>query len=304
MLSAALVEGHVLLEGVPGIGKTKLLRTIADVLGLEYGRVQFTPDLMPPDITGNRVLKNDEFVFVPGPVFCNLLLADEINRAPAKTQAALLEAMEERQVTVGGKTSPLPGPFIVVATQNPLEQEGTYPLPEAQLDRFLMRVFVDYPSIEEEIDIVERHAYTGAPRAQSVSSAQELLTLRKQVDEIYMDPFVRRYAVELVDATRHPNRYGLDEKLSNYIRVGASPRGSLAMDKLARVSAAINGRIYALPEDVRRHAVSVLNHRLVLSYEARADGRDAFSIAQEIVDTVNGPLVDPEQLLKAAHATT
>jgi MoxR-like ATPase len=272
ILVALLAGGHVLLEGVPGLAKTLTVRTLADVLGGTFRRIQFTPDLVPADLVGTRIYRPDsgDFVTELGPVFGNFLLADEINRAPAKVQSALLEVMQERQVTVGGTTYPVPTPFLVLATQNPIEAEGTYPLPEAQLDRFLFKVVVDYPTMGEEASVVGRSLEV-PEQPQVRLSMPELERFSRAAREIFVDRDVVAYAVALVDGTRHPERYGLDD-LRALIQYGASPRGSIGMVQAAQALALLRGRRHVLVEDVRDLAPEVLRHRLVLSYDALSDG--------------------------------
>ncbi len=287
-----LCNGNLLLEGLPGTAKTRSIKVLASVLQAELGRIQFTPDLLPADVTGTEVYhaEGDQqlLTFQPGPIFANLVLADEINRAPAKVQSALLEAMEERQVTVAGKTYPLPELFMVLATQNPIEQEGTYPLPEAQMDRFLMKVNIDYPDDETELGIVrlvrsEEDAAAGeqAPRI----SQQHIFNARKAIHEIHVSDHVERYIVALVMASRQPQRYP-DSPLQNWIEVGSSPRASIAMDKASRACAWLQGKDFVDPDDVRSIASPVLRHRLILSYEAAAEGISTDQVVAEIVKQV------------------
>jgi MoxR-like ATPase len=266
-----MAEGHLLIEDVPGVGKTSLAKAIAASLGCSWRRIQFTPDLLPSDVTGVRAFnqKSNEFEFRPGPVFAQVLLADEINRATPKTQAALLEAMEEHQVTIDGETHALPRPFLVMATQNPIETEGTYPLPEAQVDRFMMKVLVGYPSEEEEFVIVNRVTGAGAAVA-AVASTDELLALQRRCRTGYVDPSLVQYAVRLVSATRKPERFGVP-KVAQYLTYGASPRATIHLVEGARALAFLRGRSYVLPEDLTDIAPDVLRHRLVLSYEALSD---------------------------------
>jgi len=283
VLVALLCRGHVLLEGVPGLAKTLTVRTMAGVVGGDFRRLQFTPDLLPADVTGTQVFdqKRGEFVPHKGPVFSNLVLADEVNRAPAKVQAALLEAMEERQVTIGDTTFDLPEPFVVLATQNPIEQEGTYPLPEAQLDRFLLKIRVDYPAPEEERRVLEYHLAEAFPSPRRTTSLDELLELEAVAREVYVDERIRSYIVSLVAATRRPDEVGLGD-LKPLIGFGASPRASIALAVASRALALVRGRAYVTPEDVKELAPSVLRHRLVLTYEAEAEG----ATVEEIIDRV------------------
>ena len=283
VLMGILGDGHVLIEDFPGLAKTLIARSFAQVMGLDFKRIQFTPDLMPSDVTGSGIFnpRTSDFEFRPGPIFTNLLLADEINRAPAKTQAALLEAMQERQVTVDGVAHPLRPPFSVLATQNPLEYEGTYPLPEAQLDRFLLRMGVGYPTREEEWDVLERRLAQRSDevRLQPQGGARELLAMREAIERIHVDPSIGRYIVDLVAATRQSSR----------VQVGASPRGSLAVLKLARARAALHGRDFVVPEDVKAVAVPALAHRLTLRPELwvqRVRGED---VVAECLDSVPSP---------------
>jgi MoxR-like ATPase len=281
LLVAMLCRGHVLLEGVPGLAKTLTVRTLADVIGGDFQRLQFTPDLLPADVTGTQIFDPRTSQFVPhrGPVFCNLVLADEINRAPAKVQSALLEAMEERQVTIGDTTHPLPNPFVVLATQNPIEQEGTYPLPEAQLDRFLLKVLVDYPAPADERRVLEYHLAESFPKAQKSSSIEELGELEKVVRQVYLDERIQAYIVALVTASRRPDEVGLGD-LVPLLAFGASPRASIALAVGSRALALVRGRSFVSPEDVKELAPAVLRHRLVLTYEAEAEG----ATVEEIID--------------------
>ena len=272
VLVALLAGGHVLLEGVPGLAKTLTVRTLAEVLGGSFRRVQFTPDLVPADLVGTRIWQPDrgEFRTELGPVFGNLLLADEINRAPAKVQSALLEVMQEGQVTVGGETYPVPQPFLVLATQNPIESEGTYSLPEAQVDRFLFKLLVDYPRLSDEVAVVDR-VIGGHPDVRQVLHVDDLLRYRAALEDVHVDRRVMTYAVQLADATRHPRQYGLDD-IAGLVEYGASPRGPIGMVQSARALALLRGRAHVLAKDVRDVAPDVLRHRLVLSYDALADG--------------------------------
>jgi MoxR-like ATPase len=291
LIVALLSRGHILVEGVPGLAKTMAIKTLAEAIGGEFKRIQFTPDLVPADLIGTRIYnqKSGEFNTSLGPVFTNLLLADEINRAPAKVQSALLEVMQERQVTIGRDTFPVPNPFLVLATQNPIESEGTYELPEAQVDRFMVKVLVGYPDATEEFVIVER--MTGALQAvQRVLTTQELLGLQKKVDAIYVDPALIEYAVQMVTATRKPQEIGLGE-LSHYIMFGASPRASINLILTARALAYVRGRDYALPYDVGDMALDVLRHRLVLSYEALSDNVSADDVLNRILERIPVPEV-------------
>ena len=273
LLISLLTNSHVLLEGVPGLAKTLALRTLAQTVEGKFSRIQFTPDLLPADITGTKVYdqRAGEFVTVKGPIFSNFVLADEINRAPAKVQSALLEAMQERQVTIMRETHDLPKPFMVMATQNPIESEGTYPLPEAQVDRFLMKVKITYPSKLEELRIVDRMVSDfNLPEASKVATLKDVLELQELVDKVHVDDKVKEYAVDIVFATRYPKRYGLPD-LERYIEWGASPRASLAFIKAGKALAFLQGRSYVLPEDIKDLAFDILRHRIILSYEAYAD---------------------------------
>src|SRR6266436_5734164 len=286
LVVALLARGHILVEGVPGLAKTMAIKTLAESIGGEFKRIQFTPDLVPADLIGTRIYnkKTGEFTTSLGPVFANLLLADEINRAPAKVQSALLEVMQEYQVTIAGETHLVPEPFLVMATQNPIETEGTYPLPEAQVDRFMMKVLVGYPKEEEEFVIVER--VTGiASDVAAVCTTEELSLLQRQCRSGFVDPALIQYAVRLASATRHPDRYGASG-LSKYIAFGASPRGSIHLIEAARALAFLRGRDYVLPEDVTDLAPDVLRHRLVLTYEALSDGVSADQLVAKLVEEV------------------
>jgi MoxR-like ATPase len=287
LLVALLAGGHVLLEGVPGLAKTLTIRTMADVLGGTFRRVQFTPDLVPADLVGTRIYRPDtgRFDTELGPVFGNVLLADEINRAPAKVQSALLEVMQEKQVTIGGQTFPVPDPFLVLATQNPIESEGTYPLPEAQVDRFLFKIIVDYPTLGEEASVVGRSIDAIDP-VQVRLSMTELDHYKALAREVFVDRDVIAYAVQLVDGTRHPEQYGLGE-LKGLIEYGASPRGSIGMIQAAQALAMLRGRRHVLVEDVRDLAADVLRHRLVLSYDALSDGVSADDILARVLEQLS-----------------
>jgi MoxR-like ATPase len=289
VLVAILAQGHLLVEGVPGLAKTLTVKTLARTVRGTFRRIQFTPDLVPADLVGTRIYnqKTGEFATSLGPVFTNLLLADEINRAPAKVQSALLEVMQERQVTIAGETHPVPEPFLVMATQNPIETEGTYPLPEAQVDRFMMKVLVGYPSEEEEFVIVER--VTGAAMAvAAVATTEQLSALQRDCRAGYVDPSLIQYAVRLASATRDPERYGVAD-LAKYISFGASPRASIHLIEGARALAFLRGRDYALPADVTDLAPDVLRHRLVVTYEALADGQTADKLIHRVMAHVPAP---------------
>jgi MoxR-like ATPase len=295
MLVALLARGHVLLEGVPGVAKTLAVETLARAVGGTFARLQFTPDLVPADIIGTRIYKagQDAFDTELGPVFANFVLTDEINRAPAKVQSALLEVMAERQVSIGGVTHPLPDPFLVLATQNPIESEGVYPLPEAQRDRFLMKVLVDYPSPEEEREIVYRMG-SEPPVAETVLSPDELRRLQKTVSQVFVHHALVDYVVRLVVATRTPREHGMED-VATWVSYGASPRASLGLIAASRALALVRGRDYVLPQDVLDVTADVLRHRLVLSYDALADGVPADHIVKRIVQTVPLPQVAPRQ---------
>ena len=289
VLVAILAQGHLLVEGVPGLAKTLTVKTLARTIRGSFRRIQFTPDLVPADLVGTRIYnqKTGEFTTSLGPVFTNLLLADEINRAPAKVQSALLEVMQEYQVTIAGVTHPVPEPFLVMATQNPIETEGTYPLPEAQVDRFMMKVLVGYPKEEEEYVIVER-VTSGPSDVGAVCTTEELSALQRDCRTGFVDPALIQYAVRLASATRHPDRYGASG-LSRYIAFGASPRGSIHLIEGARALAYLRGRDYVLPEDVADLAPDVLRHRLVLTYEAVAEGKTADDLILEVMRHVRAP---------------
>ena len=299
MMVAILAQGHLLVEGVPGLAKTLTVKTLASVVQGGFKRIQFTPDLVPADLVGTRIYnqKTGEFGTSLGPVFANLLLADEINRAPAKVQSALLEVMQERQVTIAGETHKVPDPFVVMATQNPIETEGTYPLPEAQVDRFMMKVLVDYPSEEEEFVIAER--VTGAAvDVNAVADTFQLAALQRECREVFCDPALMQYAVKLVGATRRPDKHGLPE-LAKYITYGASPRATIGMIEGAKALAMLRGRRYVLPEDMVDLVPDVLRHRLVLSYEALADNITPDAIVQRLLKHIAPP---DKPLAHAAHA--
>ena len=289
VLIAMLAQGHLLVEGVPGLAKTLTIKTLARTIGGSFKRIQFTPDLLPADLVGTRIYnqKTGEFTTSLGPVFTNLLLADEINRAPAKVQSALLEVMQERQVTIAGETHRVPAPFLVMATQNPIETEGTYPLPEAQVDRFMMKVLVDYPTEEEEFVIVER--VTGMAAAVGVvATTEQLASLQGECRKVYVDPALVQYAVKLVSATRRCERYGLRD-LARYLTFGASPRATICLIEGARALAFLRGRQYVLSQDVADIVPDVLRHRLVLSYEALSDGQSADALVTRVMQAVPRP---------------
>jgi MoxR-like ATPase len=291
LIVALLARGHILVEGVPGLAKTMAIKTVADAIGGEFKRIQFTPDLVPADLIGTRIYnqKTGEFNTSLGPVFTNLLLADEINRAPAKVQSALLEVMQEKQVTIGRETHKVPNPFLVLATQNPIETEGTYALPEAQVDRFMLKVLVGYPSPTEEFVIVERMT-SALVEAQKVLTTDELVALQKKVDQVYVDPSLMEYAVKIVTATRKPKDVG-EGDLARYIMFGASPRASINLILTARALAFVRGRGYVLPQDVLDMALDVIRHRLVLSYEALSDNISSDDLLTKILDRIPIPVV-------------
>jgi MoxR-like ATPase len=290
LIVGLLTDGHILLEGVPGLAKTLAVRTVARALQLDFRRIQFTPDLLPADVVGTQIYnpRTGDFTVKKGPVFANVILADEINRAPAKVQSALLEAMQEKQVTIGDRTYELPLPFLVLATQNPVEQEGTYPLPEAQVDRFMLKVIIDYPNRGEELTILDRMGpVTPNFDVRPVLSADELNDLRRAVDAIYVDDKVKGYIVDLVQATRRPGEYGLE--LTGLIQYGASPRATIALVRVARAQAFLDGRGYVTPQDVKTAAADVLRHRLLVSYEAEAEELKPEDLLTRILDKLPVP---------------
>ena len=290
LLIGLLSDGHVLLEGVPGLAKTLAIKTLASLIDAQYSRVQFTPDLLPADVIGTMVYsqKDETFQVKKGPVFANFVLADEINRAPAKVQSALLEAMQERQVTIGTETFPLPEPFLVLATQNPIEQEGTYPLPEAQVDRFMLKVVIDYPKMEEEKMIIRKNINGDKFNVKPILKAQEIIEARKVVRQVYLDEKIERYIVDIVFATRYPEKYDLKE-LKDMIGFGGSPRASINLALAARTYAFIKRRGYVIPEDVRAVAHDVLRHRIGLTYEAEASNLTSDEIISKILNKVEVP---------------
>ena len=298
MIVGLLANGHLLLESLPGLAKTRAVKSMARYLDTDMRRIQFTPDLLPSDITGSEVLYQKDgqniFQFQPGPIFGNIILADEINRAPAKVQSALLEAMEERQITVAGSTHKMPDLFIVMATQNPIEQEGTYPLPEAQLDRFLMKVLIDYPDTASEIGVLElvrgeELAGTDSDQASTLQRIEptSLFEARRQIHGIHVAPAIEQYVMALVDATRHPERY--DKTLATWIQIGSSPRGGIGLERTARVNAWLEGRPHVTPDDVRAMVHGVLRHRIILSYDANAEGIHADQVIDKILELVAVP---------------
>ena len=290
VLIGLLADGHVLLAGVPGLAKTLLVKTIASAIQAKYSRIQFTPDLLPADLIGTQIFnpRTNEFSIHQGPIFANIVLADEINRAPAKVQSALLEAMQERQVTIGDTTYKLGALFLVLATQNPIEQEGTYPLPEAQVDRFMLKVIVDYPSREEEKEIVERMTREPDPPVSAAIHADAIIRARKVIRDIYVDEKIKDYVLDLVIATRDPAKRQLSE-LKPYIEFGASPRASIYLVMAARARAFLKGRAYVTPEDVKQLAPDVLRHRIIITYEAEAEEVTSADIVQRILDHVEVP---------------
>ena len=290
LLIGLLSDGHILLEGVPGLAKTLAIKTLSTLIDGKFSRIQFTPDLLPADVVGTMIYsqKDEMFQVKKGPVFANFVLADEINRAPAKVQSALLESMQEHQVTIGEKTFPLPEPFLVMATQNPVEQEGTYPLPEAQMDRFMLKVIIGYPTIEEEKRIMRENLAGSLPKVTPVSSAGEIMKAREIVRQVYIDEKIEQYIADMVFATRYPDQYGLAD-LKAMITFGASPRASINLAKAARAYAFIKRRGYVIPEDVRAIAHDVLRHRIGLSYEAEANNITSEEIVSRIINKVEVP---------------
>ncbi|HEY2778488.1 MAG TPA: AAA family ATPase [Gaiellaceae bacterium] len=292
VLVCLLAGGHVLIEGVPGLAKTLTIKTTAAVLGGSFQRIQFTPDLVPSDLVGTRIYRPDraDFDTELGPVFCNFLLADEINRAPAKVQSALLEVMQERQVTIGHQTFPVPSPFLVLATQNPIESEGTYPLPEAQVDRFMLKVLVDYPAHDEELTVVAR-SLEAPPTLETVLSLDDLKTLQAEAADVYVDPALISWSVDVATATRRPKEHGLND-VGDYIAFGASPRGPISLVAAARALALIRGRDYVVPGDMEALARDAFRHRLVLSYRALAEEVSSDSLLDQVLATVPMPQID------------
>ncbi len=290
LLISLLSDGHVLLEGVPGLAKTLAIKTLAQLIEADYSRIQFTPDLLPADVIGTMIYsqKEEKFQVKKGPVFANFVLADEINRAPAKVQSALLEAMQEHQVTIGENTFKLPNPFLVMATQNPIEQEGTYELPEAQVDRFMLKVVIDYPTLEEEKLIIRENLQEAMPQVTAVTTAEEILRARSIVNEVYIDEKIEQYIADIVFATRYPERYQMPE-LKDMITFGGSPRASINLAKAARAYAFIKHRGYVVPEDVRAVAHDVLRHRIGLSYEAEASNMTSEEIVSKIINKIEVP---------------
>ena len=288
LLVGLFTGGHVLLEGVPGLAKTLTINTLAKILDLDFQRIQFTPDLLPSDLVGTMIYnpKKSEFEVKKGPIFAQIILADEINRAPAKVQSALLEAMAEKQVTIGDKTYPLDKPFLVLATQNPVEQEGTFPLPEAQVDRFMLKVYLDYLGKEEELEVMRRMANMDFnPQPQAIMSLQDIQAIQQEINQITLSESLERYIIELIFASRRPADYGLQTE-ARYIQYGASPRASIQLNSAAKVVAYMEGRDYVLPEDIKEMAPDVLNHRILLNYEAEAENVSSLDIIQAILGTV------------------
>ena len=290
LLISLLSDGHILLEGVPGLAKTLAIKTLSQLVSGDFSRIQFTPDLLPADVIGTQIYsqKDESFHVKKGPVFANFVLADEINRAPAKVQSALLEAMQEHEVTIGDNTFKLPKPFLVLATQNPIEQEGTYQLPEAQVDRFMLKVIIDYPTLDEEKLIIRENIQGSMPQVTPVTSAEEIMKARDVVNEVYIDEKIAQYIADIVFASRYPERYGLTE-LKDYITYGGSPRASINLAKAARAYAFIKHRGYVVPEDVRAVVHDVMRHRIGLSYEAEASNVTSEEIISKIVNKVEVP---------------
>lgn len=290
LLIGLLSDGHILLEGVPGLAKTLAIKTLSQLIDSEYSRIQFTPDLLPADVIGTMIYsqKDEKFQVKKGPVFANFVLADEINRAPAKVQSALLEAMQEHQVTIGSTTFSLPNPFLVMATQNPIEQEGTYPLPEAQVDRFMLKVIIDYPTLEEEKVIIRENLAGSLPKVTPVITADDIVEARKVVEKVYIDEKIEQYIADIVFASRYPDRYGLSQ-LKDLITFGGSPRASINLARASRAYAFIKRRGYVIPEDVRAIAHDVLRHRIGLSYEAEATNVTSEEIISDIINKVEVP---------------
>lgn len=290
LLIGLLSDGHILLEGVPGLAKTLAIKTLSQLIDADFSRIQFTPDLLPADVVGTMIYsqKDEKFLVKKGPVFANFVLADEINRAPAKVQSALLEAMQEKQVTIGSETFELPKPFLVMATQNPIEQEGTYPLPEAQVDRFMLKVIIDYPTLDEEKRIIRENLQGALPEVKPVCSSDEILKAREVVRQVYIDEKIEQYIADIVFATRYPERYGMKD-LKDMIAFGGSPRASISLAKAARAYAFIKHRGYVVPEDVRAIAHDVMRHRIGLTYEAEASNVTSEEIVSRIINKVEVP---------------
>jgi MoxR-like ATPase len=290
LLIGLLSDGHILLEGVPGLAKTLAIKTLSDTIDAKFSRIQFTPDLLPADLLGTMVYspRSEEFSVKKGPIFANFILADEINRSPAKVQSALLEAMQEKQVTIGANTFQLERPFLVLATQNPIEQEGTYPLPEAQVDRFMLKVVIDYPKKDEERAIIRQNMSKSFPTASKILKTEDIIRARDVVKDVYMDEKIERYIIDIVFATRYPGEHKL-EKFNNLINYGASPRASISLAQASKAYAFIKRRGYVIPEDVRAVCNDVLRHRIGLSYEAEAENINSVDIITEIINTVEVP---------------
>ncbi|WP_413848201.1 AAA family ATPase [Desulfobacula sp.] len=289
LLTGLLTGGHILIEGVPGLAKTSAVKALASAVQAQFKRIQFTPDLLPADLTGTEIYrpKTSDFVTRKGPLFNNIILADEINRAPSKVQSALLEAMEEKQVTIGDQTYSLPAPFIVLATQNPIEQEGTYPLPEAQVDRFMLKVRVDYPDKAQELEILKKNSFQRPDAISPVINCGQIAGMGQLIDQIYVDEKLKEYIVDLIFATRKPDSYGMD--VAEYIEYGASPRASIFLAKAARVNAFLSGRAYITPQDIKLVGPDVLRHRIILSFEAEAEDISTDDIIQTLFDSVEVP---------------
>ncbi len=289
LLTGLLTGGHVLIEGVPGLAKTSAVKALASVVQADFKRIQFTPDLLPADLTGTEIYrpKTADFITRKGPLFNHIILADEINRAPSKVQSALLEAMEEKQVTIGDQTYLLPTPFLVLATQNPIEQEGTYPLPEAQVDRFMLKVCIDYPDKVQELEILKKNSFEKPETIQPVISCDQLADMGELTDRIYVDEKLKEYIVDLIFATRRPEKYGMD--VAEYIEFGASPRASIFLAKAARINAFLSGRAYVTPQDIKLVGPDVLRHRIILSFEAEAEDISSDDIIQTLFDSVEVP---------------
>ena len=288
LLLGLFTQGHILLEGVPGLAKTLTVKVLSSVLKLDFKRIQFTPDLLPSDIIGTMIFnqKNSKFEVKKGPIFSNIILADEINRSPAKVQSALLEAMQERQVTIGDTSYNLGDPFLVLATQNPIDQEGTYPLPEAQRDRFMMKINIEYPSKEEELKIMQRMSNLSFQnKVKRILTKKDILSIRSEINKVSISDSLEKYIIEIVNATRNPKNVGLNNE-SEYITFGASPRGSINMNLASKAMSYMNGRDYVLPEDIKNVANDVLNHRIILNYEAEADGINTSQIISAILDKI------------------
>lgn len=290
LLIGLLSNGHVLLEGVPGLAKTLAINTLANAIDAKFSRIQFTPDLLPADLTGTQIYnqKRDEFTVRQGPIFANFILADEINRAPAKVQAALLEAMQERQVTIGDETFKMEEPFLVLATQNPIEQEGTYPLPEAQVDRFMLKLVITYPNLEDERHILRQNIARNFPKVEKMLKPEDIINARNVVKDVYIDEKIEKYILDIIFATRFPEQYGL-EKLKNLVSFGASPRGSIALAMAAKAYAFIKRRGYVIPEDIRAVCHDVLRHRIGITYEAEAENIQSEDIINEVLNSVEVP---------------